>query len=245
VGGAVFGENRGEVVSEAPAVTVDGGAEIPCVIALPGHGVSTPQAFRDWDALLAASSSGDLHNSPVRDTLEKLSRTYASVFGVPDQGKKQSGASGIFPEPSSGDDQNSPENLQGTSGEQLHPGTLLTDKRGGFEDDLAENTLLALVRTGIENDFETVVFPQDPSLREIKRQLMGFSDDGNAALYAALSGSGSALFGLYRTEAHAHAARLRLAELQVAQPGLQQHGVEALVTKTLPRPLYWSEMFAE
>ncbi len=250
VGGAVFGENRGEEVSGAPAVTVGGEAEIPCVIALPGHGVSTPQAFRDWDALLSGpreSSGGDLHNPPVHDTLEKLSRTYASVFGAIDQGNKQSGASGIFPEPSSDflllrdPAQNSPENLQGPSGEQLHPDTILdanqgsADKRGGFEDDLAENTLLALVRTGIENDFETVVFPQYPSLREIKRQLMGFSDDGDAALYAALSGSGSALFGLYRTQANANAAQQRL----------QQHGVEALVTKTLPRPLYWSEMFAE
>ena len=39
--------------------------------------------------------------------------------------------------------------------------------------DLAENTLLALVRTGIGNDFEEVVFPQYPSLRITKRQLMG------------------------------------------------------------------------
>ena len=34
------------------------------------------------------------------------------------------------------------------------------------------NSLLALVRTGIENDFEEVVFPQHPLLREIKRELM-------------------------------------------------------------------------
>ena len=230
VGGAVFGENRGEEVSGAPPVTVDGGAEIACVIALPGHGVSTPQAFRDWDALLAGvageagppaartddsrngvagNSAGDLHNPSVHDTLEKLSRTYASVFGSSDRDKQQSGASGIFPEPSSAalfesdPAQNSPENLQGTSSEQLHPGLTFESSgpRGGIKDDLAENTLLALVRTGIENDFETVVFPQYPSLREIKRQLMGFSDEGNAALYAALSGSGSALFGLYRTQA--------------------------------------------
>ena len=45
--------------------------------------------------------------------------------------------------------------------------------------DLAENTLLALVRTGIGNDFEEVVFPQYPSLRITKRQLMG-SDSGAA-----------------------------------------------------------------
>jgi 4-diphosphocytidyl-2-C-methyl-D-erythritol kinase len=99
--------------------------------------------------------------------------------------------------------------------------------------DLAENTLLALVRTGIGNDFEEVVFPQYPSLRETKRQLMG-SDSGSPALYAALSGSGSALFGLYRSEADAMAAQQRV----------QESGVKVFVTETLPRADYWARMFA-
>ena len=263
VGGAVLGSNRGEIVQAAPEVTVAGSGEVWCVIALPAHGVSTPQAFRDWDALQAASetspvqnSNSDLHNPRVRGTLDRLSRTYASVFGVLPQGQTaKNGTSGIFPEPSlaasSDDTPGSPENLQGPSREQLHPGTLLEEagSRGGIKDDLAENTLLALVRTGIENDFETVVFRQYPSLREIKRQLMGSldvhtSDEGldesHGALYVALSGSGSALFGLYQSQADATAAQHRLKGL-----GLQQYGVEALVTKTLPRTLYWSEMFAE
>ena len=47
--------------------------------------------------------------------------------------------------------------------------------------DLAENTLLALVRTGIGNDFEEVVFPQYPSLRITKRQLMGSDSDGSGS----------------------------------------------------------------
>jgi 4-diphosphocytidyl-2-C-methyl-D-erythritol kinase len=64
---------------------------------------------------------------------------------------------------------------------------------------------------------------------------MGSSSDGNAAVYAALSGSGSALFGLYRNQADANAAQQRL----------QQQGTQAIVTKTMPRALYWSEMFAE
>jgi 4-diphosphocytidyl-2-C-methyl-D-erythritol kinase len=108
-----------------------------------------------------------------------------------------------------------------------------SDKRqGGQVDDLAENTLLALVRTGVENDFERVVFPAYPSLREIKRQLMGTGS--GAALYAALSGSGSALFGLYRSEADARAAQQRV----------QNAGIKALITKTLPRSDYWTRMFA-
>ena len=100
--------------------------------------------------------------------------------------------------------------------------------------DLAENTLLALVRTGIGNDFEEVVFPQYPSLRKIKRQLMGSDSDGSdesSAIYAALSGSGSALFGLYRSEADAKAAQQRV----------QSSGVQALLTETLPRAEYWDE----
>jgi 4-diphosphocytidyl-2-C-methyl-D-erythritol kinase len=104
--------------------------------------------------------------------------------------------------------------------------------QGGQEDDLAENTLLSLVRTGVENDFERVVFPAYPSLREIKRLLMGTGS--GAAFYAALSGSGSALFGLYRSEADAEAAQRRV----------QDAGTKALITRTLPRRDYWTRMFA-
>jgi len=93
----------------------------------------------------------------------------------------------------------------------------------------------ALVRTGITswivNDFERVVFPQHPSLAEIKRILLG-SGTPEAALHASLSGSGSALFGLYRTRGDAEAARERLRPM----------GVASLLTRTLPRAKYWREM---
>ena len=105
--------------------------------------------------------------------------------------------------------------------------TELGDVRG----DLAENPLLALVRTGIENDFEEVVFSQYPSLRSTKRELMGSS--GSTALYAALSGSGSALFGLYRSKADARAAQYRV----------QENGTRAILTETLSRREYWRAMF--
>ena len=54
----------------------------------------------------------------------------------------------------------------------------------------AGNLLLDLVRTGIENDFEKVVFPQYPELRDIKGAL-----ERVGSRYASLSGSGSTLYG--------------------------------------------------
>jgi 4-diphosphocytidyl-2-C-methyl-D-erythritol kinase len=91
----------------------------------------------------------------------------------------------------------------------------------------AETLLLDLVRTGIENDFETVVFPQYPALREVKRVL-----ERSGAFYASLSGSGSALYGLYRTRAQAEQAARRL----------QKAGIPATATTTLTRSQYWKKL---
>jgi 4-diphosphocytidyl-2-C-methyl-D-erythritol kinase len=152
------------------------------------------------------------------DRLNELSLAYSSLFAKTGDGGP--GTSGILRDP------NPEENQEDTL------------------KNLAENTLLALVRTGIgkdglHNDFEDVVFPQYPSLRSTKRQLMGSDSDGpgvdRSAIYAALSGSGSALFGLYRSETDAKAAQQRV----------QSSGVEALLTETLPRAEYWERMFAE
>ena len=177
LGGAVAGVGRGEEVFPLPDMP-----SYACVLALPATGVSTPQAYRDWDALTQGTRS---------DTLSMLSRSIAAAFGEPH-------SSGVF----------------------------------SLRADRAEDPLLALVRTGIENDFEQVVFPQYPSLGEIKRILVGSPSTEDAALYAGLSGSGSALFGLYRT---AEAAK-------VAFERLERHGVTGLVTSTLPRSDYWRTM---
>ena len=50
-------------------------------------------------------------------------------------------------------------------------------------------------RTELRNDFEESIFPQYPRIGEIKEQLYH-----QGALYAAMSGSGSALFALFREQ---------------------------------------------
>ncbi len=236
VGGSVLGWDRGQRVTGVREVRYAGSGQIPCVMALPSIGVSTPQAFREWDRLATAPADG-LPTSPIRDTLEKLSRIYASIL-LHSGEDRASGASGIFPDPSSAPDcmeaRNSPENLQRPPGKQRYP-TL--KEWSGVEDDLVENSLPALIGgagSELENDFEKVVFLQYPALLEIKQQLLGSLTE-HPALYAALSGSGSALFGLYGDQEGALAAQRRL----------QQKGVRAIVTSTLPRRIYWSSMFAE
>jgi 4-diphosphocytidyl-2-C-methyl-D-erythritol kinase len=248
LGGAVMGTGRGEQVTPM--------RDLPktwCVVAVPSVGVSTPAAFKAWDALVAerevnqqdaAANIGVLRSaqdddakietgqdtkngqegnqgratltsSPKLDKLQELSLAYSSLSEK--TGDSRPGTSGILRDQSSEKQRDS-----------------LDDNQEHALKNLAENTLLALVRTGIGNDFEEVVFPQYPSLRITKRQLMG-SDSDSPAIYAALSGSGSALFGLYRSEADA----------KVAQQRVQSSGVQALLTETLPRAEYWERMFAE
>jgi 4-diphosphocytidyl-2-C-methyl-D-erythritol kinase len=105
----------------------------------------------------------------------------------------------------------------------------------GPQGDLAGNSLLALVHTGIENDFEEVVFPQHPLLGEIKQFLATSVHPDEQAIYASLSGSGASLFGLYGSEKAAKAAQQRLS----------LKGVPGLLTETLTRERYWSEMCAD
>lgn len=218
LGGTVSGTNRGEAVLPLP----DSPA-LPVVVAVPGVGVSTAQAFRDLDAQMAAGASpavaSGLTASPVPDRLEKLSRVLASVW-TPSGVGQQAGrvATGIAKNPT-----------QPLGGRGLPQ---------GINGNLAENPLLALVRTGVENDFESVAFRQHPFLRDLKLALLGETSGSpvgvSGALYASLSGSGSALFGVYRTTEAAQEAQRRVEAL----------GSGALLTETLPRQEYWQRMFA-
>ncbi len=88
----------------------------------------------------------------------------------------------------------------------------------------AEALLLDLVRTGIENDFEHVVFPQFPELSVVKRAI-----EREGASYASLSGSGSAVYGLFAS---------RAAAVKAAK-GLKARGIEAQAAKTVSREQYW------
>ncbi len=94
--------------------------------------------------------------------------------------------------------------------------------------DQAETPLLDLVRAGIENDFERVVFPEYPDLREVKRVLQR-----EGAHYASLSGSGSTLYGLFGSAAEAQAAADRMSAA----------GHAAVATKSVRRERYWREVF--
>jgi 4-diphosphocytidyl-2-C-methyl-D-erythritol kinase len=197
IGGAILGLDRGQQVYPLPDIE-----PVWCVVATPEVGVSTPQAFRDWDALCADEG---LTPEASTDKLNELSRAYASAFaGAIPGGRQGVGSSGVLAE-------------------------------GG---DLAGPQESALVRTGISswirNDFERVVFSQHPPLAEIKRLLLGFGTP-EAALHASLSGSGSALFGLYLTRGDAEAARERLRPV----------GVASHLTRTLPRSAYWREMLMQ
>jgi len=92
----------------------------------------------------------------------------------------------------------------------------------------AGNPLLALVRAGIDNDFERVVFPEHPELGEAKRALVRAG-----AKYASLSGSGSTLYGLFASREAASAAVTKL----------RRAGWTAQATITLPRSGYWTRVF--
>ena len=217
LGGTVLGLGRGEEVYPLPD-----SAPLACVLALPEVGVSTAQAFRDLDAQMgdgAAQRQRALTLQPLVDKLRELSHAQAAV-GIPTGA--ESGPSGI------------------ASSEQSMDTTSDLAEIPGFPSNLLDgmvNPLLALVRTGMENDFEEVVFSQHPSLRSTKRDLAGTADDGAlyAAIYTALSGSGSALFALYESQTAARAAQHRV----------QSNGTRAILTETLARHDYWNTMFAE
>jgi len=200
VGGTVLGAGRGEEVYPLPDLP-----SLPIVIVTPELGVSTARAFADWDALV--KSGAELRSAGAgggaRRSIDRLTR-----FGGSDR-LFEVGCllSSWLTDLNNSGSPNTGASAKGGS----RAGKLLSD----------------LVRTGIENDFEKVVFPQYPELRDIKGAL-----ERAGSKYASLSGSGSTLYGLFRS--HVDAAK--------AASRLQRQGVRAVATSTLTRQNYWKKI---
>jgi 4-diphosphocytidyl-2-C-methyl-D-erythritol kinase len=192
IGGTVLGVGRGEEVYPLPDL-----AATAMVVVTPEVGISTPLAFADWDALEQQDKGAELRSAwtgegdPPHTGSVQLTQPGASDRLLEVGRVFSSWLSGL---PNAG-----------------------APARGGSR---AGSLLLDLVRTGIENDFEKVVFPHHPELRDMKRVLQRAG-----ARYASLSGSGSSLYGLFgsRVEAVKAAGRLR------------KQGVKAVATSTLTR----------
>ena len=205
IGGTVLGQGRGEQVSPLRDLP-----ETYCVLAVPDVRVSTPQAFREWDRLHAEPSPPQISGATAENEL-----THSRASDRLEQLGRTWGAALAAPQ------------------------QVRANATGVFPvvngEDRAENLLLELVRAGIVNDFEQVVFTQYPSLRGILETLKQNSPDGSPAIYAALSGSGSALFGLYRAAEDARAAVERL----------EAQSFTAYETRTVGRQEYWRTMISD
>jgi 4-diphosphocytidyl-2-C-methyl-D-erythritol kinase len=218
IGGTVLGVGRGEQVyplEDLPAMA--------CGVVTPEVGVSTPKAFAEWDRLyeqyLSVFPGMRKSVRRARTWLESHSPSSAvSIRGLRDLESK------LTPQ--------KPSDTMNQLGRKLtawlsesYSGAPLRLRSGRGR---AENPLLGLVRTGIRNDFEQVVFPEYPELSEIKKALLRAG-----AKYASLSGSGSTLYGLFASKEAAG----------VAARKLQTQGWATQVTATLVRRAYWSRIF--
>jgi 4-diphosphocytidyl-2-C-methyl-D-erythritol kinase len=200
VGGTTLGVGRGEEVYPLPDLP-----PVAMVVVTPEVGVSTAEAFADWDALVEGGA--ELHSAGQPRAAVPTRAVFAR-----DQLTRPGGSDRLF-------------EVGCALSAWLRglPNTGAPAKGGSR----AGSLLLDLVRTGIENDFEKVVFPQYPELRDIKGAL-----ERAGSRYASLSGSGSTLFGLFRSPADAAKAASRL----------RKQGLKAVATSTLTRQQYWKRI---
>src|SRR6202451_634805 len=169
VGGTVLGVGRGEQV-----YPVEDFPAMACVVVTPEVGVSTPKAFAKWDRLCGAGT-------PARKLYENNADSRAAGrngaelrwagqprAAVPTMNPSQSANARELTPASASDRMTELSRAYSAWLNVPYSGAPLTDdpKRSG-----AENPLLELVRAGIMNDFERVVFPEYPELCEAKRAL--------------------------------------------------------------------------
>ena len=223
VGGTVLGVGRGEQVYPLPDFPATA-----CVVVTPEVGVSTPKAFAEWDRLRGAGGEGpaELRSAQTGEG----ARLHTSDLHTPrpntTRGNRAALAMKLTEAMASDRMSELGCRLSAWLSESYSSAPSDFLARGGR----AENPLLWLVRAGIENDFEQVVFPEYPELSSGKRALLRAG-----AKYASLSGSGSTLYGLFASRAAAVGATAKL----------RKQGWSAQTTATLPRRAYWRRIVAK
>jgi 4-diphosphocytidyl-2-C-methyl-D-erythritol kinase len=218
VGGTVLGVGRGEQVFPLPDLPA-----MDCVVVTPEVGVSTPKAFAKWDRLCGSREEHQASEQiPSKKPAEPCS------FGQPGEAVPTAARRTLTSPKLTDADASDRMNLLGRGLSawlsELHSSAPSSFARRGGR---AGNPLPWLVRAGIENDFEQVVFPEYPELRDGKRALVRAG-----AKYASLSGSGSTFYGLFESRAAAMKAAARL----------RKDGWVARATSSLPRAGYWRKV---
>jgi 4-diphosphocytidyl-2-C-methyl-D-erythritol kinase len=232
VGGTTLGVGRGEEVYPLPDLPA-----LAMVIVTPEVGVSTPKAFADWDALVA--SGAELRSAWTGEGARPHTSSGADLRSAGQPGAAVPTRTGTGQSPVTTQDtvttRDGALTRPGPSDRLVEVGCVLSAWLSAYPNtgasaksgSRAGNLLSDLVRTGIENDFERVVFPKYPELRDIKGEL-----ERAGSRYASLSGSGSTLYGLFRSSADAAKAASRL----------RKQGLKAVETSTLTRQKYWKRI---